>query len=201
MKLFFSPGACSLACHIALVEGGLAFEIESVSLREKKTKSGVELNTLNPKGYIPVLEVEPKYYLTEVAVILQFIADLVPGHHLAPAMGTKERYRCQEALNFIATEVHKGFSPLWNTKIKADEKERAIQNLSRRINYFNNHLASHDYVLGHQWSIADAYLFTVLNWASMVNLSLGSWPYIVGYMSRMRSRPSVQSAMKAEGLI
>lgn len=201
MKLYFSPGACSLASHIALVESGLPFESEKVSLRDKKTQTGKDFNAISSKGYVPILEIESGVYLSEGAVILQYIADKAVGKNLAPAMGTLERYRCQEWLNFIATEVHKGFSPLWNPKLKADEKERVIQNLSRRINYFNNHFASNDFVMGSKWTIADAYLFTVLSWAGMVHLSLGSWPHIVGYMTRMKSLSSVQTAMQNEGLV
>ena len=199
MKLYYSPGACSLAPHIALVEAGLPFTAVKVDLRTHKLADGADYYTINPKGYVPLLELPGGERLSEVAVILQFIADRKPGT-LAPAFGTMERYRVMEWLNFVTSELHKGYSPLFNPKMPTEAKEIFVANLKNKYAFVDAKLEGKDYLMGKQFSIADAYLFTVTNWASRVGVDLSGFAHVQAFSARVAARPAVQAALKAEGL-
>ncbi|MCY1076708.1 glutathione transferase GstA [Archangium lansingense] len=201
MKLYYAPGACSLSPHIVLREAGLSFEVEKVDLRSKKTESDKDFNTINPKGQVPTLQLEDGSTLTEGPAIVQYLADKAPQSKLAPANGTLERYRLQELLNFITTELHKGFSPLFNPTYPEDAKKIVRDNLAKRFDYLNAYLEKGPYVTGEQFTVADAYLFTVLSWTAFVKIDLGQWPVLKAYHERVASRPHVQAALKAEGLL
>ncbi|MDR5749838.1 MULTISPECIES: glutathione transferase GstA [unclassified Caballeronia] len=201
MKLFYKAGACSLASHIALRESGLPFDIEAVDLQKKLTASGADFLQINAKGYIPALQLNSGEVLTEGAAILQYIADQTLITRLAPVNGSIERYRLQGWLNFIGTELHKNFSPFFNPAANSEWKAAAMANLERRLAYVAQQLEVTPYLLGDAFSIADAYLFTVLGWAKYIDLDLGKWPALVAYQTRVGARASVQAAMKAEGLI
>ncbi len=201
MKLYYTPGACSLSPHIVLHEAGLHFEIEKVNLGTKKTDTGVDYNTINLKGYVPALEMNNGQLLTEGVAIVQYIADLAPEKKLAPLAGTLERYRLQEWLNYIATEIHKGFSPLFNPKMPEDSKIAAKERLAKRIDFIAENIADKDFLLGKNFTVADAYLFTVLNWSPSLDFDLSPWPLLKTYLDRVVARPAVKAAMKAEGLI
>jgi glutathione S-transferase len=201
MKLYFSPGACSLSPHIVLQEAGLDFTLERVDLRARQTAGGVDFLTINSKGYVPALELKDGTVLTEGPAIVQFIADLVPDRQLVPAHGTLERYQVIEWLNFIATEVHKSFGPLFRPNATEDMKEAARTNLSNRLDWIAARLAGRDFLMGSQFTVADAYLFTALSWAAFVNFDLARWPALTAYQQRVASRPAVQQALRAEGLL
>lgn len=201
MKLYYAQGACSLAPHIVLQESGLQFQLEPVSLQTKKTRGGADYAKINPKGAVPALELDNGQVLTEGAVIMQYVADQKPEKKLIPAAGTLERYRAQEWLNFIATEVHKGFAPLWSDTTPAETKAQAKTTLGKKFDYLSERLKGQDYLMGTQMTAPDAYLFTVLNWTSMLSFDMATWPTLLGFMERMRGRPAVQAAMKAEGLV
>jgi glutathione S-transferase len=199
MKLYYSPGACSLAPHIALNEAGLAHSAVKVDLGKHELADGTDYYTINPKGYVPLLELDDGQRLSEVAVILQYIADRKPGS-LAPAPGTMERYRLMEWLNFIATEVHKQFSPLWYPDTPDATKEKQRATLGKRFNYLALTLSKQPYLTGETFTIADAYLFTLLNWAGMVKLDLSPWPALQQFHARVAARPKVHATLVAEGL-
>lgn len=199
MKLYFSPGACSLAPHIALREAGLPVELDKVDLRARRTASGADYTQINPKGYVPALRLDDGAVLTEAGVILQYIADRRPGT-LAPAFGTLERYRLMEWLNFLSTEIHKQFSPLFNPKITPEWKDDQLQRLSGRFELLARHLAERPYLLGQAFSIADAYLFTLLRWTTLFDIDLSKWPALQDYRARIEARPAVQAALRAEGI-
>lgn len=199
MKLYYFPGACSLAPHLALQESKLTFEAYAVDLNAK-TYAGGDFKNINPKGSVPALQVDSGEVLTECAVILQYIADRAPTANLIAPAGTWERYRTQEWLNYIATELHKGFSPLWNPATPEDYKKIALKNLTARFEYVNAHLAHNDYVMGAQYSVADAYLFTVINWANFLKIDLAPWTHLQHYLARIQERPATLAALKAEGL-
>lgn len=201
MKLYFSPGACSLSPHIVLLEAGLAFTTEAVDLRKKVTASGADFSAINPKGYVPALETGDGVLLTEGTAIVQYLADLVPEKHLAPAAGTPERYVLIEWLNFISTEVHKNFSPLFRPNAGADLVNYAQSNLSARLGYVERMLDGRDYLTGPRFTVADAYLFTVLNWASLVRVDLSGFPLVQAFQKRVGERPMVQQALRDEGLL
>jgi glutathione S-transferase len=201
MKLYFSPGACSLSPHIALREAGLPFELEQVHLGTKQTKSGIDFRTKNPKGYVPTLELDDGQILTEGPALVQYIADRKPESKLAPAAGTMERYRLQEWLTFIGTELHKTFSPLFGAKTPEEWKQVIRENLAKRLDFLAPHFDSaHPYLMGETFTVADGYLYTVLRWSKIVNFDLGKWPSIVAYMERVAARPAVQAALEAEGI-
>ena len=200
MKLFFTPGACSLAPHIALEEAGLPHALAKVDLMKHTLEDGTDFRTVNPKGYVPFLQLDDGTYMSEASVILQYIADRKPGT-LAPVFGTAERWKLMEWLAFIATEVHKGFGPLWNPATAPDARERAIQALGNRFTLISQTLAKQPYLLGNDFSVADAYLFTVVNWSGMQKLDLAPWPALVAFQQRVAARPAVQKTLKAEGLI
>ena len=201
MKLYYSPGACSMAVHIVLIEGGFSFDKEQVDLATKKTADGTDFTSINPNGYVPALALNNGEVLTEAAVILAYLADQVPERKLAPAAGSMERYRLQEKLNFITTELHKGFGSLFNPAMPEEWREQVKQGLGKRLAYIAGQLENRQYLLGGEFSIADAYLFTILGWSKLVNVDLSPWPVLAEYSARIAQRPAVQAAMKAEGLI
>ena len=200
MKLYYTPGACSLAPHIALEEAGLPHELVKVDLMKHTLADGTDFRAINPKGYVPFVQLDDGSGLSEASVILQYIADRKPGT-LAPAFGTAERWKLMEWLAFIATEVHKGFGPLWNPATPADVRARTVQALGNRFSYLEKILEAQPYLTGTAFSIADAYLFTVVNWSGHHQLDLSPWPALVAFQQRVAARPGVQRALKAEGLI
>jgi len=201
MKLYYSPGACSLSPHIVAREAGINLDLEQVDNREKKTKSGQDFWSINPKGQVPVLEIDNGQRLTEGAVIVQYLADQKPASGLVPAPGTIDRYRVQEWLNFTTSELHKSFGPIFRPTTPDTYKTISRENLSGRFAYLDKQLAGRQYLMGDKFTVADAYLFTVLNWAKRVEIDLAQWPGVKAYVERVAARPKVQEAMKAEGLI
>ncbi len=200
MKLYYTPGACSLAPHIAAHELGLPVEAVKVDLAKHTLPDGSDYYKVNPKGYVPLLVLADGTSISEASVILQYLADRKPGT-LAPAFGTAERWKLMEWLAFIATEVHKGFGPLWNPATPADVRARTVQALGNRFSYLEKILAEQPYLTGTAFSIADAYLFTTVNWSGHHQLDLSPWPALVAFQQRVAARPGVQRALKAEGLI
>ena len=200
MKLYYSPGACSLSPHIALCESGLPFQTEKVDLKTKTTASGADYNAINAKSYVPALLLDNGELLTEGPAIVQYIGDLAPQSGIAPPNGTLERVRLQEWLAFIGTEIHKGFSPLWRPAPE-ETKAAAIARLEHWFDWLEPQLGQHPYLLGARFSVADGYLFTVLNWTRFLKISLERWPNLQAYLTRIASRPAVQAALKAEGLV
>jgi len=199
MKLYFSPSACSFSPHIALREAGLDFDLVRVDLKSHTlAANGTDFAKINPKGYVPVLELDDGTVLTEGPAIVQYIADRKPESGLAPKAGTLERYRLQEWLGFINSEIHKGFSPLFNPKTPDETKATARENLSKRLAFVAEHLAKNDFLLGKQFSVADGYLFTVLNWGQWVGIDIAQWPSLAAFQDRVGSRPSVLAARAAE---
>lgn len=201
MKLFLTPGACSLSPHIALREAGLPFEFEQVDLRTKQTKSGADYRKVNPKGAVPALQLDNGQVLTEGPAIVQYIADQKPAAKLAPAAGTLERVRLQEWLNYICSELHKSFVPLFNPATTEEQKEAAKTGISAKFDYVNKCLEGKQYLLGDGFTIADGYLFVILTWARHVGMDLNRWGALNSFFDRVFKRESVQTAMKAEGLI
>jgi glutathione S-transferase len=201
MKLYFLPGACSLSPHIVLRETGANFELEKVNLQEKKTSSGEDYGAVNPKGQVPCLELDSGEKLTEGPVIVQYIADQNANAGLAGAVGTMERYRIQEWLNFITSELHKGFSPLFRPTTPDAYKDITRENLRKRFEWIDHQLSGKQYLAADRFSVADAYLFTVLRWAPRVGIDTAKWPNITAFMERVAARPKVQEALKAEGLV
>ena len=199
MKLYYSPGACSLASHITLKELGLPFEAVAVDLAKKTTSSGADFNAINPKGYVPALELDDGQILTEGTAILQYLADLKPAAGLAPPPASFERYRLQEWLGFINSEVHKSFSPLFNPATPEATRENAKALLARRFQFIANALPAREYLLG-RFTVADAYLYTVLSWAPKLGVDLASFPALVAYHARIGERAAVKAARAAEGL-
>ena len=200
MKLYYAKGACSLSPHIVLREAGIPFTLEKVDFASKKMSSGLDYLTVNPKGSVPALQIDDGRILTEGPAIVQYLADQKPDSGLAPRLGTFERYQLMEILNFITSEVHKGFSPLFNPKASADWKASAVASLGKQFDWLTAYLGSKTYLLGDSFTVADAYLFTVLNWTGHVGIDLSKWPKLNAFQSRIAERPKVQEAMKAEGL-
>jgi glutathione S-transferase len=200
MKLFLKPGACSLSPHIVLEELGLPYETEVVDLKTKQTATGQDYLAINPKGYVPALQLDSGALLTEGPAIVQYLADLAPAKKLAPANGSLERYQLQSWLTFIGTELHKSCSPFFNPAAPQAWKDIARANLERRLAYVETQIAGRDYLMGEDFTVADAYLFTVMNWFKFIQLDLARWPALVAYQARVAARPGVQSALKAEGL-
>lgn len=201
MKLYYSPGACSLSPHIALHEAGLAFTPVLASTKSHKLQDGTDYYTINPLGYVPLLELDDGTRLREGPAILQYIADQVPLKMLAPQNGSLQRYRLQEWLTFIGTEIHKGFSPLFNPATPEEYKAMAREKLLQRLQWVDGQLADKQYVMGEQFTVADGYLFTVTNWAKPTNLDISAFAHLAAYRDRVAARPAVQEAMKAEGLL
>lgn len=201
MKLYYSPGACSLSPHIVAREAGIAVELEKVDLAQHKTANGDDYSKINPKGYVPALRLDDGSVLTEGPAIVQYLADQKPATKLAPAAGTVDRYRLQEWLNFIGTELHKNFGPLFNPATTDAGKEAAKATIAKRIGYLNEELAKKQFLLGDTFTAADAYAFTILNWANFVGMDLKAFPNVAAYSGRIAARPKVQEALRAEGLM
>jgi len=202
MKYFGSPGSCSLSPHIALREAELPFEYVKVNLRTKETEEGADYRAVNPKGYVPAVILEDGETLTENPVILQWIADQKPEKQLAPLAGTMERYRFQEWLNFICSELHKScFGPMFNPKASDEWKEVLRGNMAARFGVLEKHLQGRTYLLGDRFSLADSYLFTILRWTKGMQIDLSPWPAVKSHFERIWDRPHVQAAMQAEGLL
>lgn len=197
MKLYFAPMTCSLSPHIVLRELGLPFELIRVNNQTKATADGGDFRDINPKGYVAALALDNGEILTEGPAIVQYLADLVPGHSLAAANGSLERTRLQELLNFITSEIHGGSAPLFNADLPEPVKEIFRQKLFKRLGYLNNQLVQKDYLLN-TFGLADAYLFTVLKWLPLFNIDINDWPELAAFMKRIEARPSVQAAMAAE---
>ena len=201
MQLFYAPGACSLAPHIVAREAGLPIETVKVDLASKRTSAGDDYLEINPKGAVPALSTDDGALLTEAAVVIQYLADLTPTAGLLPAAGTFERYRALEWLNFIATELHKGFGPLWKPNTPAEYREITKELLAQRFTYLDRELADRDYLLGDGFSAVDAYAFTILGWAAYMKIDLARWSNVTAYLARIGARPKVREALVAEGLV
>lgn len=200
MKLYYSPGVCSLCPHIVLEEAGLKYELEKVDLQTKKTESDEDFLTINPKGSVPLLVLDDGEKLTEVSAIVQYLADLVPEKQLIPESGNFARVRMQEWLNYTATELHKNFSPLFNADANQEWKDAAVDALKFRFNYVNEYLQKNDFLIGDKFSVADSYLFTVLSWTAPAEFDLSQWPAIQAFMQRIYERDSVYNVLCDEGL-
>lgn len=201
MKLFYTPGACSLSPHIALREAELPHTLVKVDLKNRTLESGGDFSSVNGKGYVPALQLDSGDILTEGPAIVQYIADQKPSAGLAPAAGTIERYKLLEWLNFITSELHKGMGSMFNPAQTPEWREAATATLSKRLDWLSKQLAGKQYLMGDRFNVADGYLFTVLGWANLVKFDLSNWPVIQDYAARVGARPKVVEAMKAEGLI
>ena len=201
MKLYYAPGVCSLSPHIILREAGLKFEAVKTDIRAKTTEGGGDYKMKNPLGYVPALELDDGTILTEGPAIVQYIADKVPEKKLAPPNGTVARAKLQGWLNFISTELHKGFSPLFNPAMPEDAKKIAKERLATRFEHLEKHFAKNKFLMGEEFSLPDAYCFTVLRWTVPTKIDLAPYPNVVAYMTRVESRPKVQETLKAEGLL
>lgn len=201
MKLYYSPGACSLSTHIVLCETELIYDLVRVDLNTKSLENKQDFYKINPFGYVPALELKNGKILLEGPAIIQYLADQVPEKQLAPVNGTFERYQLQQQLNLISTELHKGLGGLFNPAFSSDTQEIFKNNFSRRLDVLAPKLSDDSYLLGEQFSVADAYLFTVLSWCPMVGFDLAKWPELVTYQQKIARRPSVQKALKEEGLL
>jgi len=199
MKLYYSPGACSQAPHIALIEAGLPFDLAKVDLATKRLDTGEDYTAINAKGAVPAIALDDGGILTENAVVLQYIADHAPDAHLMPPFGTIARYRLLEWLNFIATELHKGFGPLFHPAGSDADKVAARDSLAAKFDYVAGELGDGPFLTGSQFTIADAYLFVVLGWARIFHLDLARWPALAAFRARLLERPSVRAALHAEG--
>lgn len=202
MKLYYAPGACSLSPHISLREASVSFDLEKVDTSTRRTESGADYLSINPKGYVPALQLDGGEVLTEGAAVVQFIADSHPDAGLAPAGGTLERARLQEHLNFIASELHKAFTPLFDPSAPEAAKQAAPAAVARRLDHVERLLADgRAHLLGERFSVADAYLFTVASWTGPTGIGLDRWPRLASFVARVAARPAVQTAMRAEGLL
>lgn len=201
MKLYYSPGACSLSPHIVLHEAGLPFEKVKADTKTKVMDGGGDYRTVNPLGYVPALALDDGTLITEGPAIVQYVADKVPDKKLAPPAGTLERTKLQSWLNFVSTELHKGFSPLFNPTMPEEAKAIFRDRLATRFAHVDKHLAGNDYLMGKSFSVADAYLFVVTNWTVPTKIDLSPYPNILAFRKRMSERPAVQAALKAEGLM
>jgi glutathione S-transferase len=200
MKLYYAPGACSLSPHIVSREAGIPVELKKTNVKEKVVDGGGDYWQVNGKGYVPALELDNGQLLTEGPAIVQYLADQKPESGLAPKAGSIERYKVQEWLNFITSEIHKGFSPLFRPTTPEEYKKITKDNLANRFNWLDKQLAGKDYLMGKQFTVADAYLFTVLRWTTPTQIDLSKWPNLTAYLARVGARPKVQEALKAEGL-
>ena len=200
MKLYYSPAACSLSPHIALAESGLEYSLEKVDLRSHQAQHEGDFYAINPKGYVPALLTNQGVLLTEGPAIVQYIADLAPAAKLAPANGTMARYQLQSWLNFISTELHKQFSPLFKPEASEELKLAQRAAIGKRLDYVAEQLDGRDFLMG-EFSVADAYLFTVLNWGHWVAIDIAQWPVLAAFMARVKARPGVQKALREEHLL
>ncbi len=201
MKLYYSPGACSLAAHIIAKESGQHLDLVNVDLATHKTEDGRDFTTINPRGYVPALDIGESDPLTEASAVVQYLAERKPESGLMPAAGTRERVRVQQWLAYIATEIHMGISPLWNPKLPAESRTIVLAKLERRLKELNQHLGRQPFLAGDHFSAADAYGFTVLNWTNFLKLDLGPYPNVAAYLKRVAERPAVSAALRKEGLI
>ncbi|HWZ62430.1 MAG TPA: glutathione transferase GstA [Steroidobacteraceae bacterium] len=201
MKLYYLTGACSLASNISLREAGLKFELVKVDRKTKRAADGLDFMEVNPKGYVPALTLDSGETLTENTAILQYIADRNPAAKLAPAAGTMERYRLIEWLGFINSELHKGFSPLFRAEAHEAVKDYTRNNLTARLDYAERALGTRSYLMGEQYTVADAYIFTVLGWGAHVGVDIGRWPQLKRLHERVGARPQTLEALKSEGLV
>jgi glutathione S-transferase len=202
MKLYYSPGSCALAAHIALCESGLPYQLDKYNMRTRTTEDGSDYLAINPNGYVPALHLdEEDEILTEVSAILLYIADRAPQSDLAPKPGALPRYRAIKWLSFVATEVHKSYSPLFNRAATPEWKVAALEKVKTRYDYVEDQLKRRPYLLGENFSIADAYLFVTTTWAKPVNLDLSPWPHLKAYSEKIAQRPAVIKAMQEEGLL
>lgn len=198
MKLFYSPGACSLASHIALQEAGLKFELTKVDTKTKTTDNSGDFWKVNPKGYVPALQLDSGQVMTECVAIMQWVADQVPDKNLIPAWTTAERYKAIEWLNFIATEVHKSFAPLWKPNTPDATKALAKETIAKRFDLLEDHFKTNDYMMGTHFSVVDGYLFTVMRWAGFHGIDMKPWPNMTKFFARIEARPAVKTALDAE---
>jgi glutathione S-transferase len=201
MKLYYSPGACSLSPHIVSREAGIPLELQKVSTKDKTMEGGGDYWQVNGKGYVPALKMDDGQLLTEGPAIVQYLADRKPESGLAPKNGTPERYRLQEWLNFTTAEIHKGFSPLFRPNTPEEYKTISKENLAKRFDWLDQQLKGKDYLMGKTFTVADAYLFVVLGWTKPTGIDLSRWPNLAAYHARVAARPKVKEAMLAEGLI
>jgi len=201
MKLYYSPGACSLSPHIVSREAGIPLDLQKVSTKDKTMEGGGDYWQVNGKGYVPALKLDDGQLLTEGPAIVQYLADRKPESGLAPKNGTPERYRLQEWLNFITAEIHKGFSPLFRPTTPEEYKTISKENLAKRFDWLEQQLKGKDYLMGKTFTVADAYLFVVLGWTKPTGIDLSRWPNLAAYHARVGARPKVQEAMRAEGLL
>ncbi len=201
MKLYYAPGACSLSPHIVSRELGINVELKKTSTKDKTIEGGGDFWKVNGKGYVPALELDNGQVLTEGPAIVQYLADQKPDAGLAPKAGSIERYRVQEWLNFITYEIHKAFSPLFRPTTPDEYKKIAKDNLANRFKWLDQQLAGKDYLMGKQFTVADAYLFTVLRWTVPMQIDLAQWPNLKAYFDRVNARPAVNQALKEEGLV
>jgi len=201
MKLYYSPGVCSLSAHIVLREAGIDAELIKVDIHEHVLDDGTDYHAINPRGYVPILVLDNGELLSEGPAVVQYLADLRPTSGLAPAAGTMARYRLQEWLGFINSELHKGFAPLFDPTSPDSVKTATVAKLTKRIGWVAQQLDTKPYALGDQFSVADAYLFTILNWCRGAGIALNDWPVLAAYQKRVAARPAVRDAMRAEGLI
>jgi glutathione S-transferase len=201
MKLYYTSGACSLSPHIVLLEAGLPYTLEKIDFAAKTTSTGVDYFTINSKGMVPALQLDDGHLLTEGPAIVQYLADQKPESGLAPRAGTFERYQLMEMLNYITSEMHKAFGPLFNPKISADWKASTLANLDRKFDWLSGILKNKTFLMGNTFTVADAYLFTVLSWSAHVAIDLSKWPVLTAYQARIAQRPKVQQALREEGLL
>ena len=201
MKLYYLPAACSLAANIALREASLKFELVKVDRQTKQAADGLDFKEVNPKGYVPALTLDSGETLTENVAVLQYIADRNPAAKLAPPAGTMERYRLVEWLAFINSEIHKSFGPLFRKDAPDDTKNYARQNITTRAGWLNSNLGARSFLMGEQFTVADAYLFVVLSWGARAGIDLAQWPQLQGLVARVGARPNVIEALKSEGLV
>lgn len=200
IKLYYFPGACSLAPHVVLRELGLDFELVAVDLTTKTTRDGADFRHINPKGQVPALVLEDGSVLTEVPAIVQYLADRRPDLNLAPAPGTLARYRLQEWLNFVTAELHKGLSPLFYTDLAEAARRFVIDQIAGKFDYLDRHLARNDFLLDGRFSVADSYAFAIVNWTHLFDIDVTRWQHLARYMDRLATRPSVRDSLQAEGL-
>ncbi|MGZ5007967.1 MAG: glutathione transferase GstA [Methylobacter sp.] len=201
MKLYYSKGACSLSPHITACEAELPVELIEVDLKSKRTKAGEDFRQVSPNGYVPVLVLDDGNKLTEGPAIVQYLADRAPDKKLAPPAGTFERYQLQQWLNFISTEIHKGFGSLFNPAMPEAGKQVAITTLISRLENVSEHLSNRAFLLGDHFTVADGYLFVTLRWGAYVNIDIGRWPVLANYVAKISARPAVQQALREEGLV
>ncbi len=201
MKLYYSPGACSLSPHIVAREAGIPVELQKVNTKDKTMEGGGDYWKVNAKGYVPALELDDGQVLTEGPAIVQYLADRKPESGLAPKNGTPERYRLQEWLNFLTSEIHKSFSPLFRPNTPDEYKAITKENLAKRFDWLDQQLKGKDYLTGKTFTVADAYLFVLLGWTKPTAIDLSRWPNLSAFHKRVASRPKVKEAMAAEGLI